>query len=69
VNDVNVPTYLRRQREREQEQQHRQQTGSPRMEPPASGSVPITPSDVSGQHQMRRAAAGGQPAFLRKIMD
>ena len=69
VNDVNVPTYLRRQREREQEQQHRQQTGSPRTEPPASGSVPITPSDVSGQHQMRRAAAGGQPAFLRKIMD
>lgn len=69
VNDVNVPTYLRRQREREQEHQHRQQTGSPRTEPPASGSVPITPSDVSGQHQMRRAAAGGQPAFLRKIMD
>ncbi len=69
VNDVNVPTYLRRQREREQEQQHRQQTGSPRTEPPSSGSVPITPSDASGQHQMRRAAAGGQPAFLRKIMD
>lgn len=71
VNDVNVPTYLRRQREREQEHQHRQQTtGSPRTEPPASGSVPITPSDSSGQHaQMRRAAAGGQPAFLRKIMD
>ncbi len=69
VNDVNVPTYLRRQREREQEQQHRQQTGSPRTEPPASASVPITPSDSSNQHQMRRAAAGGQPAFLRKIMD
>lgn len=69
VNDVNVPTYLRRQREREQEQQHRQQTGSPRTEPPLSASVPITPSDASGQHQMRRAAAGGQPAFLRKIMD
>lgn len=69
VNDVNVPTYLRRQREREQEQQHRQQMGSPRTEPPASASVPITPSDASGQHQMRRAAASGQPAFLRKIMD
>ena len=68
VNDLNVPTYLRRQREREQEQ--RQQAGTPRVEPPASASVPITPSDANGpQMQMRRAAAGGQPAFLRKIMD
>lgn len=71
VNDVNVPTYLRRQREREQEQQNlRQQAGTPRTEPPASASMPITPSDASGhQTQMSRAASGGQPAFLRKIMD
>lgn len=71
VNDVNVPTYLRRQREREQEKQNlRQQAGTPRTEPPASGSMPITPSDTSGQSaQMSRAASGGQPAFLRKIMD
>ncbi|MFN6136289.1 MAG: hypothetical protein ACK475_08475, partial [Bacteroidota bacterium] len=65
VNDINVPTYLRRQREREQD--HRQ-TGMPHSEPPSSGSVPVAAPDPS-QPQMRRAAAGSQPAFLRKIMD
>ncbi|MBU3699669.1 MAG: cell division protein FtsZ [Candidatus Kapabacteria bacterium] len=67
VNDINVPTYLRRQRERDQDQ--RPQAGMPHTEPPTSGSVPVSQADSSSQPQLRRAAAGSQPAFLRKIMD
>jgi cell division protein FtsZ len=67
VNDINVPTYLRRQREREQDQ--RPQAGMPHTEPPTTGSVPVNQADSLGQPQLRRAAAGSQPAFLRKIMD
>lgn len=72
VHDVNVPAYLRRQRDQE-----RSQAGMPRQEPPVTGSVPIVPpssasdADMSfGQPVRKAAAAGGnQPAFLRKIMD
>jgi hypothetical protein len=72
VHDVNVPAYLRRQRDQE-----RSQAGMPRQEPPATGSVPITPQSMSSDADMnfsqpvrKAASAGGnQPAFLRKIMD
>lgn len=71
VHDVNVPAYLRRQRDQE-----RSQAGMPRQEPPVTGSVPIVPpssasdADMSYSQPVRKAAAGGnQPAFLRKIMD
>lgn len=72
VHDVNVPAYLRRQRDQE-----RSQAGMPRQEPPATGSVPITPqsmstdADVNFPQPARKAASAGgnQPAFLRKIMD
>lgn len=72
VHDVNVPAYLRRQRDQE-----RSQAGMPRQEPPATGSVPITPQSMSSdadanfsQPVRKAASAGGnQPAFLRKIMD
>ncbi len=72
VHDVNVPAYLRRQRDQE-----RAQAGMPRQEPPVSGSVQITPQSTSSDAEMnfsqpvrKAASAGGnQPAFLRKIMD
>jgi len=72
VHDVNVPAYLRRQRDQE-----RSQAGMPRQEPPATGSVPITPQSMSSDadanfsQKVRKAASAGgnQPAFLRKIMD
>ena len=72
VHDVNVPAYLRRQRDQE-----RSQAGMPRQEPPVSGSVPIVPqstapdADMSFSQPVRKAASAGgnQPAFLRKIMD
>ncbi len=72
VHDVNVPAYLRRQRDQE-----RSQAGMPRQEPPVSGSVPIVTqstapdADMSFSQPVRKAASAGgnQPAFLRKIMD
>ncbi|MBK7033896.1 MAG: cell division protein FtsZ [Ignavibacteria bacterium] len=72
MNDVNVPAYIRKQREMEQ----RNMAGMPREEPPSTGSVPIVPPSsneaVGGYPSPIRKAAGGggnQPAFLRKIMD
>ncbi|MCX6140518.1 MAG: hypothetical protein NTX15_06800, partial [Candidatus Kapabacteria bacterium] len=72
MNDVNVPAYIRRQREQEQ----RAQAGVPRQEPLSSGSVPIVQPDAeqaAGGYQPPIRKAGGassnQPAFLRKIMD
>ena len=72
VNDVNVPAYIRRQRENDQ----RLQSGVPRQELPSSGSVPIVQPDANqaaGGYQppIRKAGSGSsnQPAFLRKIMD
>ena len=72
VHDVNVPAYLRRQRDQE-----RSQAGMPRQEPPVTGSVPIAPqstapdADMNFSQPARKAASAGgnQPAFLRKIMD
>ncbi len=71
LHDVNVPAYLRRQRDQE-----RSLAGMPRQEPPVSGSVPITQQPTAGDadafaQPARKVASGSgnQPAFLRKIMD
>lgn len=70
MNDLNVPAYIRRQREQES------RTGSagagiPRQEPPTAPSVPINPSNEQSSiaQPLKKVAAGNQPAFLRKIMD
>ncbi len=70
MNDLNVPAYIRRQRE--QEQRSGTTVSVPRQETPASPSVPVTPSTEQASMSIpvvKKAAAGNQPAFLRKIMD
>ena len=70
MNDLNVPAYIRRQREQEQRQSGIP-AGTPRVDPPTPPSVTIsTNQDVSSVAMpAKKAVAGNQPAFLRKIMD
>ncbi len=70
MNDLNVPAYIRRQREQEQRQSGIP-AGTPRVDPPTPPSVTISTSqDVSSMAMpAKKVAAGNQPAFLRKIMD
>jgi hypothetical protein len=69
MNDLNVPAYIRRQRD--QEQRSGGSVGMPRQEPPVQPSVPVTPSNEQSSFNapLKKAASGSQPAFLRKIMD
>ncbi len=69
MNDLNVPAYIRRQRE--QEQRSGSNVGMPRQEPPTQPSVPVSPSTEQSSFNapLKKAASGSQPAFLRKIMD
>ena len=70
MNDLNVPAYIRRQREQERAGTN-PTVGMPRQEPPTAPSVPIAPSSEQSSMSIpvKKAAAGNQPAFLRKIMD
>lgn len=70
MSDLNVPAYIRRQREQEQRQSGIP-AGTPRVDPPTPPSVTIsTNQDVSSMAMpAKKVAAGNQPAFLRKIMD
>jgi hypothetical protein len=69
MNDLNVPAYIRRQRE--QEQRSGSNVGMPRNEPPVQPSVPVSSSSEQSSFNapLKKAASGSQPAFLRKIMD
>lgn len=69
MNDLNVPAYIRRQRE--QEQRQGLQAGTPRVDPPTPPSVPVSNSHEASSMAapVKKVAAGNQPAFLRKIMD
>jgi cell division protein FtsZ len=69
MNDLNVPAYIRRQRD--QEQRSGAGVGMPRQEPPVQPSVPVSPSTEQSSFNapLKKAASGSQPAFLRKIMD
>ncbi len=70
MTDLNVPAYIRRQREQEQ-RQGGMSAGTPRVDPPTPASVTIsTNQDASSMAvPAKKVAAGNQPAFLRKIMD
>lgn len=69
MNDLNVPAYIRRQRE--QEQRSGATVAVPRQETPTAPSVPVAPSteQASMSIPVKKVASGNQPAFLRKIMD
>ncbi|MBM4178356.1 MAG: cell division protein FtsZ [Ignavibacteria bacterium] len=69
MNDLNVPAYIRRQRDQEKSQGFH--AGTPHQDPPAPPSVPLGSGteQASMAAPVKKVAAGNQPAFLRKIMD
>lgn len=69
MSDLNVPAYIRRQRDQDQRSTYGGSAAPTKQDPPASPSVPVNVSTDQASFPVKKVASGNQPAFLRKIMD